>query len=98
MLEETKSIVYGFDDDFLPLKTYVNIEEANALTLNWENVISLENLDFIMGNPPFVGAKYQTKEQKKYKTTKAPKVNKNVKYVWVPRTGKNIIIKNHVVI
>ena len=30
MLEETKSIVYGFNDDFLPLKTYVNITEGNA--------------------------------------------------------------------
>ena len=33
MLEETKSIVYGFNDDFLPLKTYVNITEGNAADL-----------------------------------------------------------------
>lgn len=40
MLEETKNIVYGFNDDFLPLKTYVNITEGNALkienrTVHW---------------------------------------------------------------
>ena len=39
MLEETKSIVYGFNDDFLPLKTYVNITEGNALRLDWNEVI-----------------------------------------------------------
>lgn len=39
MLEETKNIVYGFNDDFLPLKTYVNITEGNALRLDWNDVI-----------------------------------------------------------
>ena len=34
MLEETKNIVYGFNDDFLPLKTYVNITEGNALRID----------------------------------------------------------------
>ena len=33
MMEETKNIVYGFNDDFLPLKTYVNIAEGNALKI-----------------------------------------------------------------
>lgn len=64
MLEETKSIVYGFNDDFLPLKTYVNITEGNALRIDWNDVISVEKLSYIMGNPPFVGFSFQTKEQK----------------------------------
>ena len=34
MLEETKNILYGFNDDFLPLKTYVNITEGNALRMD----------------------------------------------------------------
>ncbi len=65
MLEETKSIVYGFNDDFLPLKTYVNITEGNALSLDWNEVIPATGLSYIMGNPPFVGARWMNKEQKK---------------------------------
>lgn len=64
MLEETKSIVYGFNDDFLPLKTYVNITEANALRINWNEVIPATKLSYIMGNPPFVGTKLMNKKQK----------------------------------
>ena len=63
MLEETKSIVYGFNEDFLPLKTYVNITEGNALRIDWNDVIPSDRLSYIMGNPPFVGAKYQSKSQ-----------------------------------
>ena len=64
MLEETKSIVYGFNEDFLPLKTYVNITEGNALRIDWNDVIPAEKLSYIMGNPPFVGFSFQSKEQK----------------------------------
>lgn len=64
MLEETKSIVYGFNDDFLPLKTYVNITEANALHIDWNEVISADKLNYIMGNPPFIGMKEQTVQNK----------------------------------
>ncbi len=64
MLEETKSIVYGFDDDFLPLKTYVNITEGNALRIDWNEVVLARNLSYIMGNPPFVGARLMSTEQK----------------------------------
>lgn len=65
MLEETKSIVYGFNDDFLPLKSYVNITEGNALRIDWNDVIPVNQLSYIMGNPPFVGARWMSKEQKK---------------------------------
>lgn len=65
MLEETKGIVYGFNDDFLPLKTYVNITEGNALRIDWKDIITPEKLSYIMGNPPFVGARWMSKEQKK---------------------------------
>ena len=64
MLQETKAIIYGFDDDFLPLKTYVNIVEGNALRIDWESVVPRDKLSYIMGNPPFVGYSLQSKEQK----------------------------------
>ena len=48
MLEETKNIVYGFNDDFLPLKTYVNITEGNALRIDWNEGGPVERLSYIM--------------------------------------------------
>ena len=65
MLEETKNILYGFNDDFLPLKTYVNITEGNALRMDWNDVILSDQLSYIMGNPPFVGARWMSLEQKR---------------------------------
>lgn len=63
MLEETQSIV-NRSLDFLPLKSYSNIVEGNALRIDWKEVITPEKLNYIMGNPPFVGKKEQSKEQK----------------------------------
>lgn len=54
MLEETKAILYGFNDDFLPLKSYVNITGGNALRIDWNDIVPKEKLSYIMGNPPFV--------------------------------------------
>lgn len=63
MLEATKEIVYA-EIDFLPLKSYTNIAEGNALALDWEEVVPKDMLKYIIGNPPFVGYTLQTKEQK----------------------------------
>ena len=51
--------------DFLPLKSYVNIVEKNALRIDWETVVPKVELSYIMGNPPFVGYSLQSEEQKK---------------------------------
>ena len=53
------------DLDFLPLKTNANIVEGNALRIDWESVVPKERLNYIMGNPPFVGARYQSESQKR---------------------------------
>lgn len=63
MMKKTEDIVH-MDLDFLPLKTYTNIVEGNALRIDWEDVVDKGKLNYIMGNPPFVGASMQTKEQK----------------------------------
>lgn len=63
MLKETEAIVYH-NINFLPLKSYVNIIEGNALQVNWEDVINPSECSYIMGNPPFVGTKLMSKEQK----------------------------------
>ncbi|MBE7014608.1 MAG: class I SAM-dependent DNA methyltransferase [Ruminococcaceae bacterium] len=63
MLKETESII-NMDLDFLPLKSYANIVEGNALRIDWESVVPKNKLNYIMGNPPFVGARLMSKEQK----------------------------------
>ncbi len=63
MMRETEDIVL-MDLDFLPLKTSANIVEGNALRLDWNDVVDKENLDYIMGNPPFVGFSMMTRSQK----------------------------------
>ncbi len=57
MMQETENILYGKHLEFLTLKTNANIVEANALRIDWNEVITAEKLDYIMGNPPFVGAR-----------------------------------------
>jgi len=64
MMKETESIVL-MHLDFLPLKSYTNIVEGNALRMNWENVVPKQKLTTIMGNPPFIGARMMGSEQKK---------------------------------
>ena len=63
MMKQTEDIVH-MNLDFLPLKSYVNIVEGNALRVDWESVVPKAELSYIMGNPPFVGAQYMSKEQK----------------------------------
>jgi len=63
MLKETEKIIQA-PLGFLPLKSYVNIVEGNALRTDWETVVPKEKLNYIMGNPPFVGYSLQSKEQK----------------------------------
>ena len=63
MMKETEDIIH-MELDFLPLKTNAYIIEGNALRMNWEDVIPKHKLNYIMGNPPFIGARYMSKEQK----------------------------------
>ena len=63
MMQETEKIA-SFHIDALPLKAYHNIHEGNALRTDWSEVIAPEHLNYIMGNPPFVGQKLQSEEQK----------------------------------
>ena len=62
MLSETERIMHQMID-FLPLKSYHNIREGNALRINWEDVVPQKQLNYIIGNPPFCGRRYRTPEQ-----------------------------------
>lgn len=63
MMKQTEEIV-KINLDFFPLKTYANIVEGNALRIDWESVVPKDELDYIMGNPPFVGARLMNAAQK----------------------------------
>ena len=63
MMKETEDIA-GFNLDPLPLKTYTNIHEGNALRMDWNEVVPAAELNYIMGNPPFLGARIMSAEQK----------------------------------
>ncbi len=63
MMKATEDIV-NMNLDFLPLKTNAYITEGNALRIDWASVVPKAKLNYIMGNPPFVGYSLQSKEQK----------------------------------
>lgn len=63
MMKETEKILL-VPLEFLPLKTNAFIVEGNALRVDWESVVLKSKLNYIMGNPPFVGARLMGKEQK----------------------------------
>ena len=63
MMKETENIIH-MDLDFLPLKTNAYIVEGNALRMDWQDIIAKEKLNYIIGNPPFIGARLMNKAQK----------------------------------
>ncbi|MDD5805762.1 MAG: N-6 DNA methylase [Eggerthellales bacterium] len=63
MMEATQEILLQ-PFDFLPLKSNDNIHEGNALRMDWNGVLPAEECTYIVGNPPFYGAKYQSAEQR----------------------------------
>ncbi len=63
MMAETERIV-RMQLDFLPLRSYTNIVQGNALRLDWETLVPRTQLSYIMGNPPFVGASMMSAVQK----------------------------------
>lgn len=79
MMKATEDIVHR-NLDFLPLKSYVNIVEANALRIDWNTLIPKERLNYIMGNPPFVGNNNLSNEQRNDLSPYFPN-NKTMDYV-----------------
>ncbi len=63
MYEVTKKII-TWNEEFLPLRSFTNIHEGDALEIDWNSVVPKEELTYIVGNPPFVGARNMRKDQK----------------------------------
>lgn len=64
MFQETRNNLF-FDQEFLPLKSFAHIKEDNALTFDWKTFVEPIEIDYIMGNPPFLGARMMDAKQKK---------------------------------
>ena len=76
MMKETEDIVH-MSLDFLPLKSYANIVEGNAMEIEWDNVIHKSELDYIMGNPPFSAGRRMGTAQRQDMNTVAKEFPKN---------------------
>lgn len=90
MLGETEQILHT-DLNFLPLKSYTNIVEGNSLRIDWETVVPKDKLNYIMGNPPFVGNNNLSDSQRA-DVANYFKKNKTVDYVacWYVKAAKYI--------
>lgn len=65
MMKETEDIIHT-NLNFLPLKNYdSNIIEENALRVDWEDVVPKNELNYIMGNPPFSAGRRMGESQRK---------------------------------
>jgi hypothetical protein len=58
------SVEFGLYFARIPLKSTPQIRHANALRLDWNEVLPAERCSYVLGNPPFLGKSYQSKEQK----------------------------------
>jgi hypothetical protein len=58
------SVEFGLYFARIPLKSTPGIRHANALRLDWNEVLPAERCTYLLGNPPFLGKTYQSKEQK----------------------------------
>jgi hypothetical protein len=58
------SVEFGLYFARIPLKSTPQIRHANALRLDWNEVLPAERCSYVLGNPPFLGKTYQSKEQK----------------------------------
>lgn len=76
MFQETRNNLF-FDQEFLPLKSSAHIREDNALTFDWKTFVDPYEIDYIMGNPPFVGHSMQSEKQKK-----------EMRSIYVDKSGK----------
>ena len=66
MMQKTKNTV-DISEEFLPLSTSANIVERNALRIDWNDVVDKSKLSYIMGNPPFSGARQMREESEQKK-------------------------------
>ena len=86
--------VFGVYYARLPLTKRPNIHQDNALKLDWNEVVPKEKLSYIFGNPPFIGSKVMSDEQRAELAEISEGVNNagNLDYVtgWYLKAAKYI--------
>ncbi|MEO6181840.1 MAG: DNA methyltransferase, partial [Verrucomicrobiota bacterium] len=55
---------FGQSFDRLPLRSSPHIVQGNALRTDWNVVLPREKCSYVLGNPPFIGAKFQNDDQR----------------------------------
>jgi len=96
MMDHIMNVELGrtFGEDFIriPLKTSPHIICGDALELDWQDILPAENCHYVLGNPPFVGAKYQTPAQREQvrQIAKLPGSGGTLDYVaaWFLKAGE----------
>lgn len=63
-MDQEISNYFGVNAVDFPIRDTAHIVQANALQIDWNDVVPVERLDYIMGNPPFIGARLMDSEQK----------------------------------
>ncbi|MEX1258956.1 MAG: DNA methyltransferase [Gemmatimonadota bacterium] len=58
------SLEFGQTYARIPLRSAPHIRHADALEVEWEAVLPAAECDYLLGNPPFVGAKFQSPAQR----------------------------------
>ena len=58
------SLEFGRTYARIPLQKAPRIVQGDALDIDWPDVLPADQCDYVLGNPPFIGAKYQTTEQR----------------------------------
>ena len=87
MIAEAEEL-FNLEINYLPLNKNHNIHCCNALDKNWEEIINPRSLSYVIGNPPFKGARggKDSKEEKERKKVEMSKVlndkDNNGKPIW----------------
>ena len=55
---------FGTATPTIPLTRSPTIAHANALATDWNTILPADNCSYILGNPPFIGSKYQSAQQR----------------------------------
>jgi type I restriction-modification system DNA methylase subunit len=56
--------ITGESPSRFPIHDSANILNANSLIIDWSTLFEINEFTFILGNPPFIGARLQTESQK----------------------------------
>ncbi|WFF74038.1 DNA methyltransferase [Proteiniclasticum sp. QWL-01] len=64
LMDQEISNYFGVNAVDFPIRDTAHIVQGNALRIDWNDVVTAEKLNYIMGNPPFIGADQQTMDQR----------------------------------